>query len=418
MTSMFDVRFGQELCDVFAAELGLTCSFMAEQGRIVASSAQERVGSIHAIAARIMNGELDEYAVSAEEAAMSEKMREGVNLSIDFAGRRLINFGIAGPLASVRPLAKIVRFCITSLLRARQEEKALVDAFAVETGGVGAKMMALADDIEQIAAQVVQQQHLLRALQQGIRDLSSSNERIVGDISETLSGAERTTGQAEQSRLRVRSSLGLITDLVGMVTEGKSLMVELRGALNSVVGVADSIGHIAHLTKLLALNATIEAARAGESGRGFAVVAGEVKQLSQRTAEATGQIRETLGALSETAQRMIEQGDASAAKAEALSAQSQAIGGAIDEISNAVSGIAGRVGRACDDSADIHTKSSALIDAIDGAAASLEAFDQRLATTRVRLQDLLTSGECLAALTKQASSALPVSDLERRLSHA
>lgn len=411
MAPAFDIRFGQELCEVFAAELNFTCSFMAEQGKIVASSARERIGTFHAIAARIMGGEIDEYAVDAQEAAKSSGMREGVNLGIDYDGHRLINFGIAGPLDTVRPLAKVVHFCITSLLRARQEEKTLVDAFAVETSGVGAKMVALADDVDQIAAQVTRQQGLLSSLQQGIRALSASNERIVGDMGETLDGAERTTSEAEKSRSRVQSSLELITDLVKMVTDGNSLMVDLRAALNGVVGVANSIDHIAHLTKLLALNATIEAARAGDAGRGFAVVAGEVKALSTRTGEATGQIRQTLRTLSDTALRMIEQGDASAAKAESLGVQSQAIGGAIDEIRDALSGITGRVGRVCSDSASIHDRSSVLIEEIDNAAVNLAQFDLRLASTRERLQELLTSGERLAAVTRQTSVGVAANNL-------
>src|SRR5450631_702220 len=98
MSIHFDVRFGQELCDVLSTELGLVCSFMGEEGRIVASSERERIGTTHAIAAQIMRGEIDEYGVSKEEAAKSAIMREGLNMGIDFEGARLINFAIAGPL--------------------------------------------------------------------------------------------------------------------------------------------------------------------------------------------------------------------------------------------------------------------------------------------------------------------------------
>jgi diguanylate cyclase (GGDEF)-like protein/PAS domain S-box-containing protein len=122
MSGHFDARFGQQLCDVLAAELGFVCNFMGDQGRVVASSERQRIGTTHAIAARIMRGEIDEYSVSSAEA--SATMREGVNMGIDFAGARLISFSIVGPLAVVRPLARILRFCVTSLLRFHGEELA------------------------------------------------------------------------------------------------------------------------------------------------------------------------------------------------------------------------------------------------------------------------------------------------------
>ena len=119
---IFDVQFGQALCDMFAVEFALPCIFVGENGRIVAASIHERIGATHDIAARIMLGEMDEYCVTKEEASKSIGMREGVNMGIDFEGDRLINFGITGPLETVRPLARIIRFCVSSLLRIRQYE--------------------------------------------------------------------------------------------------------------------------------------------------------------------------------------------------------------------------------------------------------------------------------------------------------
>ncbi|MBI3445221.1 MAG: chemotaxis protein [Magnetospirillum sp.] len=402
MSIEFDTRFGQELCDVFSSELGLVCSFMGEEGRIVASSVKERIGSIHAIAARIMKGEMDEYGVTQEEAAKSSGMREGVNMGIDFEGVRLINFGIAGPLATVRPLARIVRFCVMSLLRIRQEETTIVAAFARETGGIGKQMIEIAEDIDEVAAKVAGQHTLLGELQRGIRDLSGSNERIVAAMADTLTGARAASSEAETSQQRVRFSLGDIDEVVRMVTDGRGLLLDLQNAMGNVVGVAQGIGHIARQTNLLALNATIEAARAGEHGKGFAVVAGEVKELSRKAGAASAEIRTTLEGLTGTAGKLVEQGDQSADRASGLTAETSAIADTIDHIRASLADMAGRVELVAGDASAIHDRSSELSTEIDQAALGLAEFKTRLDGARLRLQDLLAAGERLVVLTAEA----------------
>lgn len=122
IATRFDVDFGQRLCDLLSAELGFVCNFMDGDGRIVASGDITSIGCFQHVAARIMRGELDEYGVTADEAAQSATMREGINMGIDVDGTRLISLGIVGPLEIVRPLARFVRFSVTSLLRIRHQE--------------------------------------------------------------------------------------------------------------------------------------------------------------------------------------------------------------------------------------------------------------------------------------------------------
>lgn len=131
----FDIHFGQALCDLLAAELGYVCSFMAGSGHIVASSERARIGQLHAKAARVLAGDFDESEVTQSEAQASGVMREGLNMAIDFGGHRLACFAIAGPLQAVKPIARIARFCVLSMLCARQEGRA--DEALASPAGLG-----------------------------------------------------------------------------------------------------------------------------------------------------------------------------------------------------------------------------------------------------------------------------------------
>jgi PAS domain S-box-containing protein len=113
----------QEMCDSIANEIHAIVSFMGNGGRIVASSARERIGGIHDGAARIMRGEVDEYGVTAQEAAQSKVMREGYNLAIDYEGQRLWSLAIAAPLDTARLFARLARYWVTSHLKAQHEAK-------------------------------------------------------------------------------------------------------------------------------------------------------------------------------------------------------------------------------------------------------------------------------------------------------
>ncbi len=96
---------------------------------------------------------------------------------------------------------------------------------------------------------------------------------------------ESVAGRAE-----IDQGLKRISSARTEAQSASSLMSGLQEKSRRIFGFTQAITEISARTNLLALNAAIEAARAGEHGRGFAVVAGEVRQLAQRTKDASDEI--------------------------------------------------------------------------------------------------------------------------------
>ncbi|MCV5960759.1 methyl-accepting chemotaxis protein, partial [Escherichia coli] len=81
---------------------------------------------------------------------------------------------------------------------------------------------------------------------------------------------------------------------------------ELANDTQSISQIVETINSVSEQTNLLALNAAIEAARAGEHGRGFAVVSSEVRDLAQRSQEATENISKLLDQIGEKTRFSVE----------------------------------------------------------------------------------------------------------------
>ena len=64
----------------------------------------------------------------------------------------------------------------------------------------------------------------------------------------------------------------------------------MRGILDRISTIMESINQITKYTKLISLNAKVESARAGEAGKAFGVVSNEVSHLAQHAARAADKI--------------------------------------------------------------------------------------------------------------------------------
>jgi methyl-accepting chemotaxis protein len=143
------------------------------------------------------------------------------------------------------------------------------DELSTATGRITESARETDAQASAVAAASAQVSQNVQTVSAGSEEMGASTKEIAYSTSEAAQVADRAVHVAQATN---------------------STVVSLGESSRQIGDVIKVITGIAEQTNLLALNATIEAGRAGEAGKGFAVVAGEVKELAQETARATGDI--------------------------------------------------------------------------------------------------------------------------------
>ncbi len=389
-----DVEFLQELSTMFSQELGYTCNFIAQDGVIIASSARDRIGNRHDTGARIMAGEIDEREVTQAEARKSSGMREGYNQKIEIDGKRVLVIGMAGPIASVKPLCRIMRYCTEAFIKARraehdkEQQRAFTEHLSVLTRDlereIQSGLSAVLDDTANlltVASSVEEGAGRITAVVDQAVATSAETSRIVANMA---ASGEELSVSIEEIQRQIGHASGMTGEAVSQGCRTGEVVHQLSDQAQKIGDVVRMISTIARQTNLLALNATIEAARAGEAGKGFAVVASEVKTLSRQTAGATSDITQQIGAI-QTAIANVNQATQQIVDAvEGLSAITQTIKESVEQQTAATREISQNVGVAAggaDSLADAISSLAREMTHNRDAAAQVAASSSRVKTT-------------------------------------
>ncbi|WP_368184832.1 methyl-accepting chemotaxis protein [Aestuariibius sp. HNIBRBA575] len=178
-------------------------------------------------------------------------------------------------------------------------------------------------------------------LSSAAEDLATRTEKTAATLAETaeaLSQLKTAAGESAKGAQKADQIVDQIRERSehtgSVVRDAVKTMAEIKSSSDQIAEVISVIEDVSFQINLLALNASVEASRAGEAGQGFAVVATEVRNLSQRTAEAAQNVTEIIQVSSEKVQQGVHSVSDAETALESIQASIQDVSGFLSNVSS------------------------------------------------------------------------------------
>lgn len=237
---------------------------------------------------RMLKRELGQLILALEKMTRSNDFSHDIKTLAKFHEILNINNAVMNFISIIRSILNQLNDHASGLaafseeLSASSEEvSSATEEVSASTENITSDILLLKEHTDMMSASVETMNKLMTDTVNYLEKAKNVNEEFIG----LMSNETDMIGSSSEKFVQMEESLKNV----------KVFIDDFSSQVNTIQVSVDSIKSIHKKIELLSLNAAIEASRAGKEGGGFAVIAEEIRTLSSKSADASGEIERIMG---------------------------------------------------------------------------------------------------------------------------
>lgn len=333
-----------------------------------------------------------------------KQMVEGLRLSIGEVsqGADHVQHTSEELAKSADQASEVTNLITTTILEIAKGTSNQTDAVAQTANSVE----QLTRSIDGVSAGATDQAHAVTQSAEITNQLSQAISQVAGNIQTVATQAVAATDAAKVGVDKVEKTLAEMQSIKKAVDLSTAKVHEMGSHSDQIGQIVVTIDEIASQTNLLALNAAIEAARAGEAGKGFAVVAAEVRNLAERSSDATREIGALISSIQMVVKEAITAMESGTSEVEQGVSLANEAGKALQDILQAAGAVNEQAEQASAAAEQMSASASDLVSAVDSVSSVVE--QNTAATTEMSngSVEMMQAIETIASVSEENNASI------------